>query len=76
MRHTAISRGDKTMLEMGRILAALGLPISVSGLIIYAIGASHVIPNDSTMNIGMIMMIGGLIAGIVGIVMYRQTTED
>ncbi len=64
------------MLEMGRILTALGLPVSASGLIIYAMGASYVIPSDSTMNIGLVMMIGGLIVGIIGIVMYRQTTQD
>ncbi len=64
------------MLEMGRILAAAGLSAASSGLIIYGMGASHVVPSDSTMNIGLILMIGGVIAAIIGIVMYRQTTVD
>lgn len=64
------------MLEMGRILSAAGLSIASAGLIVYGMGGSHAIPSDSTMNIGLILMVGGLIAAIVGIVLYRQTTED
>ncbi len=64
------------MLEMSRILTAVGLPIAGAGLIVYGMGASHAIPSDSTMNIGLIMIIGGLIAGIIGIMLYRQTTEN
>ena len=64
------------MLEMGRILTAAGLTAASAGLIIFGMGASHFSPSDSTMNIGLILMIAGVIASVVGIVLYRQTTVD
>ncbi|HVL25284.1 MAG TPA: hypothetical protein VM450_14440 [Thermomicrobiales bacterium] len=64
------------MLEFSRILTAAGLSIFGVGVTVYGIGAAFVDPDSSTMNLGLAMLIGGLVAAAVGVVLYRQTAED
>ncbi|MEZ4497747.1 MAG: hypothetical protein R2845_13450 [Thermomicrobiales bacterium] len=56
---------------IARILVALGFPIAAVGLTIYGMGTSMAVPDSDMMDLGMIMMVGGVIAGIIGIFWYR-----
>ena len=56
---------------IARILVALGFPIAAVGLTIYGMGTSMAVPDSHMMDLGMIMMVGGVIAGIIGIFWYR-----
>jgi hypothetical protein len=64
------------MLEFSRILTAAGLVAFGVGVTVYGIGAAFVDPQDSQMTIGLVLTIGGLIAALIGALMYRQTVED
>ena len=61
------------MQEIARIVTALGAVVASSGLIIYGLGASYVSPDSFEMSIGLWMMILGVIATVVGVIMYRRT---
>jgi hypothetical protein len=66
-----------TVLEIGRILTAAGSVAASTGLVVYGMGVAFVEPRDYEMNIGIFLMIAGVIATIVGVVMYRQySVED
>ena len=64
------------MLELSRILTAAGLVVASVGFVVYGMGAAFVEPRDWEMNLGIIMMIGGVTATVIGIIMYRQAVED
>ncbi|MBA3377745.1 MAG: hypothetical protein M3490_06945 [Chloroflexota bacterium] len=64
------------MAEASRILTALGLVAASVGLTIYGIGAAFVEPEDFQMNTGMIIMVIGAIAAVVGIVMSKRIPEE
>lgn len=64
------------MLEISRILTAAGLVAASTGVVIFGIGAAFVEPQDSEMNLGIILMIGGVIAAAIGVFMYRQYSVD
>jgi Flp pilus assembly protein TadB len=64
------------MAEASRILTALGLVAASVGLTIYGIGAAFVEPEDFQMNTGMIIMVIGVIAAVVGIVMSKRIPEE
>jgi len=68
--------GVTTVLEFSRILTAAAVVIASVGLLVYAMGASYYNPGSFEMNLGLVMMIGGVIGSVVGIIIYRQTTED
>lgn len=56
---------------IARILVALGFPIAAVGLTILGMGTSMAVPDSDMKNLGMILMIGGTIAGVIGIFWYR-----
>lgn len=64
------------MHEIARIVTSLGAVVASSGLIIYGLGASYVTPDNFEMTLGLWMMILGVIATIVGVVLYRQTWAE
>lgn len=64
------------MLEFSRILTAAGLTAFGVGVTVYGIGAAFVEPQDFEMTIGLVLTIGGLIAALIGALMYRQIVED
>lgn len=64
------------MLEIGRILTAAGSVAASTGLVVYAMGVAFVEPRDYEMNIGIFLMIAGVIATVIGILMYRQYSVD
>ena len=64
------------MAEASRILTALGLVAASTGLTIYGIGVAFVETGEFEANLGLIMMIAGVIATVVGIVMSKQIPEQ
>lgn len=61
------------MQEFSRILTALGAVVASSGLIIYGVGASFVTPGDFETSVGLWMMILGVIATVIGWLMYHRS---
>jgi len=64
------------MLELGRLITALGATLASSGLILYGVAASYVSPDDFQTTVSLWMMIGGLVVAAVGLVMYRQAYQE
>ena len=64
------------MLEIGRILTAGGSVAASTGLVVFAMGAAFVEPRDYEMNIGIFLMVAGVIATVVGIYLYHQYSTD
>jgi len=64
------------VLEVSRILTSVGLVAASTGLVVYAMGAAYADPRAFEMNLGMFMMIAGVIGTIIGIVIYRQQSTD
>jgi uncharacterized membrane protein YidH (DUF202 family) len=64
------------VLEIGRILTSAGLVAASTGLVVFAMGAAFVVPRDYEMNIGIFLMVAGVLATIVGVFMYRQYSVD
>jgi uncharacterized membrane protein YidH (DUF202 family) len=67
---------ETAMLEFSRILTAAGLSIFGVGLTVFGMGAAFADPDSSMMNLGLFLLIGGLVAAAIGVVLYRQTAED
>ena len=63
------------MAEISRILISIGSVAAWTGLILYGMGAAELVPGASLMDYGKIGMVGGLIALVVGMVLYRATRE-
>lgn len=64
------------MAEVSRILTALGLVVASTGLIFYGIATSFYETASRDMNVGIGMMIGGVIAAAIGIIMSKQIPEE
>ena len=64
------------MLEVSRILTAAGLVAASTGLVVYAMGAAFVDPRSYEMNIGIVLMIAGVIATVIGVGLYRKESVD
>ncbi|HWK81305.1 MAG TPA: hypothetical protein VNP95_11060 [Thermomicrobiales bacterium] len=64
------------MLQLSRILTAAGLVAASVGLTFYGIVESQWETDKTQSNLSLALMIVGVIASIVGIVLYRQTTTD
>jgi hypothetical protein len=58
---------------VARLLVSLGSVAAAVGLVVFGMGTSFVASDDSLVNLGLILMIGGLIATVVGGVIYRMT---
>ncbi|MGH2558873.1 MAG: hypothetical protein ACRDJH_07400 [Thermomicrobiales bacterium] len=56
---------------IARLLVSVGSVGASVGLVLYGMGTSYVDPDDSMMNLGLGMMIAGVIATVVGAVIYR-----
>jgi uncharacterized membrane protein YfcA len=67
---------EEYVAEVSRILTALGLVAASLGLTIYGIGIAFVEPGGYQVTTGLVMMIGGAIATVVGIVMSKQIPEE
>lgn len=63
------------MAEISRILTAGGLVTASSGLVIYGIGAAFVEPSSFEINVGMILMVIGVIATVIGIAISKRIPE-
>ena len=57
---------------IARILAAIGFPVAAVGLTILGMATSESVRNDDQLNLGLYLIIGGLIAGVLGVVLYRM----
>jgi len=60
---------------LSRILIVLGSVGAWTGLIIFGMGTAELVPGAQMLGIGRLMLIAGVIALVVGIVMYRATRE-
>jgi len=58
---------------VARLLVSLGSVAAAVGLVVFGMGTSFVVSDDSLVNLGLILMIGGLIATVIGGVIYRMT---
>jgi len=56
---------------VARLLAAIGFSAFGVGLTIFGMGTSTAQRNDSLVNIGLALLFGGLIAGFIGVAIYR-----
>jgi hypothetical protein len=56
---------------IARLLASFGAVAASVGLVVFGMGTSFVEPDDSLKNLGYILMVGGIIATIIGGLIYR-----
>ena len=56
---------------VARLLVSLGTVAAAVGLVVFGMGTAFVEPDDSLKNLGIILMVGGLIATVVGGLIYR-----
>jgi predicted permease len=56
-----------------RLLASLGSVAAAVGLVVFGMGTAFVEPDDSLVNLGIILMVGGVIATVVGGLIYRAS---
>ena len=54
-----------------RLLASLGSVAAAVGLVVFGMGTAFIEPDDSLVNLGIILMVGGLIAAVIGGLIYR-----
>jgi septal ring-binding cell division protein DamX len=64
------------VLEFPRILAALGAAIAPVGLVIYGIGSAYREQSDSHVNLGLGLIIGGLVALLLGLSWLRAAGDQ
>ena len=64
------------MAELSRILTTVGLVAAATGLTLYGVGVAQVEPGGLARDSGLVMMIGGVIAAVIGIVMSKQIPEE
>ena len=58
---------------IARILASVGFPAAAVGFTVLGMATSYSVRDDDMFNIGLYLIIGGMIAGIIGVVMYRAS---
>jgi hypothetical protein len=58
---------------VARLLASFGAVAASVGLVVFGMGTAFVEPDDSLKNLGYILMVGGVIATVVGGLIYRAT---
>jgi hypothetical protein len=63
------------MAEIGRILTALGSVAATVGLVVYGMGRAFVRDGDFEITVGLWLMVAGVIATIIGLVLYSRTAE-
>ena len=57
-------------------LVTLGAVGASVGFVLYGMGTSTLLPDDQLINIGRVLLIGGLIAFAVGFVAYKATDRS
>ena len=60
------------MAEISRILTAGGLVAGSTGLVVYGMGAAFAEPGDFELTVGMILMVVGVIAAVIGIGLSKR----
>lgn len=63
------------MAEISRILIAIGSVAAWTGVILFGMGSSELIPGADLLGKGKVGMIAGLIILVVGLVLYRSSRE-
>ena len=58
---------------IARLLASLGAVAAAVGLVVFGMGTAFVEPDDSLINLGIILMVGGVIAAVIGGLIYRAS---
>jgi multisubunit Na+/H+ antiporter MnhG subunit len=58
---------------IARLLASLGAVAAAVGLVIFGMGTAFVEPDDSLIHLGIILMVGGVIAAVIGGLIYRAS---
>ena len=61
------------MNEIAKWMIALGSVVAAVGLVVFGIGTSFVRPEASETNLGLILMIGGLVVFFLGGGLYQRT---
>ncbi len=61
------------MNEIARWMIALGSVVASVGLVVFGIGTSFVRPEASEVNLGLVLMNGGLVVFFVGGGLYQRT---
>jgi predicted permease len=56
-----------------RLLVSLGSVAAAVGLVVFGMGTSFIEPDDSLENLGIILMVGGVIATVIGGLIYRAS---
>ena len=64
------------MREVPRILVALGASIAPVGLVVYGMGVGYRERRDADVNLGIALMVGGLIALVVGFAWLRYAGDE
>ena len=57
------------------ILTAVGWTAAATGLMLWATAASMVNDHDLMYNSGLVLMIGGVIVGVIGSIMYKGAED-
>lgn len=61
------------MNEIAKWMIVVGSVVAAVGLVVFGIGTSFVRPEASEVNLGLILMIGGLVVFFVGGALYQRT---
>jgi uncharacterized membrane protein YfcA len=64
------------MRDVARILAALGASVAPIGLTVYAMGTAYREPRDADIRTGIILMVVGLVALVVGLLWLRFSPDE
>lgn len=56
---------------IARILVAMGFTIAAVGLTVFGMGTAMSVPDKDMESLGLYLMIGGTLAGVIGIFWYR-----
>lgn len=58
--------------EVGRILVAFGAVLATVGLVVFGIALAYIEPSTSQSNLGIVMMVVGVVLTVVGAVAYSR----
>lgn len=61
--------------EIARWLIALGSSIGTVGIVVIGMAMSYVERNDGQFNLGLVLMIAGAAATLLGAIAFRRTEE-
>ena len=61
--------------ELRRLLLALGPVVAAVGLVVFAMGLSYREPRDFEVQIGIGLMIGGVVGALLGWLLYRTERD-